>query len=97
MIKKTFSIIGNRNEIKNQKSWENRCSAFRNALECESNWNHDTMTWLMTTILGISQYEANKRHAAAEELKNNDEFKIKKETLIERVYLNENNVPDLKH
>jgi len=92
MIKKTFSIIQLKEEIKNQKSWENRCSAFREAYACESNRCESVLVWLMITILGLSKIEANKRYKLAEELKTHNEFKDKEDSIIERIYLNENNL-----
>ncbi len=95
LVKEIFSIVINKRVIESQKLWENKCEAFKEAYDC-SDKTRNAITWLLTTILGITMSEAIKRYNTVKELRNNSDFKNKEELLMEKIYLNKNNISNVE-
>jgi hypothetical protein len=98
MVAKLFTILGNRDAKSNEESWVYKCGGFRDAYAIESRnktASKTTVTWLMTTILGISQEEADRRYDTAEELMSHPDFKNKEHVVVDKIYLSKNNINSL--
>lgn len=84
VIDHLFAIISKRNST----NWERKCDNFREAYQYQVK-NKVSVTWLMTTILGISQAEAERRYDVGQELVEFSDFKLddKDSTILEKIYL----------
>jgi hypothetical protein len=90
-INNIFETIVNEEEERKNQSWNNRCEAFKEAHQYEPKQKSHA-TWLMTSILGVTEEEADRRWEIAEDLMNHSDFKDKKEVIMNRVYLNKSHL-----
>lgn len=87
-------------EIKTQRiknnseshDWAAISSAFKDAYKFEPK-KKGHITWLMTTILGISSEEADRRWEIGQELMTHPDFKDKEDVVVDKIYLNKSAVP----
>lgn len=70
--------------------WEYKCESFVMAYNCEKLKSKKVVCWLLTTILGISNFEAETRFDIFTEIMSVPEFKNKEELLIKKIYLKNN-------
>lgn len=97
-LEKILSIVENKKAEAESYHWRKRCDLFRSAYNIESKNNTKnkiSITWLLTSILGISNKEAERRYDTAEELISHPDFKGKEDTIIEKIYFSEKNISEL--
>ncbi|MEK6829869.1 MAG: hypothetical protein AABY15_07150 [Nanoarchaeota archaeon] len=82
-IENIFSILDSRKN----KTWEYRCEAFKEAYQYQTK-NKPSISWLMKTVLGVSEEEAGRRFDIANELMSHPDFKDKEDLIVEKIYLN---------
>jgi len=92
-INNIFETVENVEEARKNKSWSTRCEAFKEAYRYEER-TKDGITWLMTSILGLTKDEADRRWDIAEDLLNHPDFKSKEDVIMNRVYLNKSHLKD---
>ena len=92
-IKNIFETVENAEEARKNKSWSTRCEAFKEAYRYEER-TKDGIAWLMTSILGLTQDEADRRWDIAEDLLKHSDFKSKEDVIMNRVYLNKSHLKD---
>lgn len=97
-LEKILSIAENKKSEAESYQWRKRCELFRSAYNIESKnktKNKISITWLLTSILGISSQEAERRYDTAEELISHPDFKKKEDIIIEKIYFSEKNIASL--
>ena len=95
LVDKLFTILADRDYNNNVDKWSEKCEAFKDAYHIESvnkTNSKTTVSWLLTSILGISQDEAARRYDTAEELINHPDFKDKENIIVDKIYLSKNNL-----
>ncbi len=98
MVDKLFTILANREFNNSIDQWTEKCQAFRDAYHIESvnkTNTKPTITWLLTTILNISQEEATRRYDTVEELMSHPDFKDKESVVVDKIYLSQKNITSL--
>jgi predicted Ser/Thr protein kinase len=93
IITNTFEIVEYSEETRKNNSWNTRCEAFQEAYQYEQK-EQGQITWLMTTILGLTKEEAARRWEIAKDLMTHDDFKDKEDIVMNRVYLNKSHLKD---
>lgn len=98
LLEKILSIIENKESSAQSYNWKKRCDAFKSAYNIEkknNTKNKTSITWLLTSILGIPSQEADRRYDTAEELISHPDFKNKEDIIIEKIYFNQKNISSL--
>jgi len=90
-INNIFETIANEEEFRKQGSWNTRCEAFKDAYRYE-NKRKESIAWLMTSILGLTSEEADRRWEIAKDLMQHPDFKDKNEVIMSKVYLNKSHL-----
>lgn len=90
-INNIFETIVNEEELRKQGSWNTRCEAFKDAYRYESK-RKESISWLMTSILELSDEEADRRWEIAKDLMQHPDFKDKDEVIMNKVYLNKSHL-----
>lgn len=94
-VDKLFAILSLRDLNNGFSDWNYKCEAFKDAYHIESvnkTNSKTTVSWLLTSILGISQDEAERRYDTAEDLINHPDFKDKEDIIVEKIYLSKKNL-----
>ncbi len=97
-LEKILSIVENKKIEAESHHWKKRCEAFRSAynVEVENKTKSKTsITWLLSSILGISSQEAERRYDTVEELISHPDFKNKEDIIVEKIYFSEKNISSL--
>lgn len=93
MIQGVFKTVENSEEKRKNNSWNIRCEAFQEAYQYEKKEKVEII-WLMTTILGLTKEEAERRWEIAKDLITHDDFKDKEDIVMNRVFLNKSHLKD---
>lgn len=93
MIQGIFETVETAEEDRKNNSWNTRCEAFQEAYQYERK-EKGPITWLMTTILGLTKEEADRRWEIAKDLMTHDDFKDKESIVMNRVYLNKSHLSE---
>jgi hypothetical protein len=94
LLSEIAEVIYNSKEKRKQRSWDTRSEAFKQALRYEKDQDKQSMTWLMTSILEISEEDARKRFYIFNDLKSLKDFENLKDDLLDKVILNSSHLKD---